>query len=499
MARGLWFALALLAGLGVLAGLNRWAPPEETLAPAAEEGAAASGPALDEPLDLVPAESLLCWYGRPFPDAKPASGQPSTIGAIMRLFPRFALDAQGKLYVRVGEAFKLMVSYPHALALIDAQAKPVESDPSGQRVDKLRFAAIIQAGDNADAFARLIQAALNEQTDNRQATLVRRQAGRWTYQELTDKRLPDWCAIAWGQIGPHFVMTVGQDVWPSIAAVASGQAVALSRADWLANVRGERGHKALIEIIMAAEAIRQRLDPFVEGRATQFFAAWNAENLQRAYWALGFEGPAMYCVGHFMEDGRVRERVFADPNIRDPRLTATIPETARYAIFQISPTRVLPSICRAWLTTQGSKPRRNIEAAWVEMQSKYGFDAERDILSHLTGRIVMHNDPPHPSHVPLMITTLSEIRDDPKLVRNAVEKLSTAWKDTWNEITMKEGKPASWTVERGQDGVWYLQYCGLIDGPAWIVTDRFLITSWSPTALRSYLEKVSDRAGRREN
>ncbi len=32
-------------------------------------------------------------------------------------------------------------------------------------------------------------------------------------------------------------------------------------------------------------------------------------------------------------------------------------------------------------------------------------------------------------------------------------------------------------------------------GPAWTVTDRFIITSWSPTALRSYLAKAGDKVG----
>jgi hypothetical protein len=33
-------------------------------------------------------------------------------------------------------------------------------------------------------------------------------------------------------------------------------------------------------------------------------------------------------------------------------------------------------------------------------------------------------------------------------------------------------------------------------GRAWTVTDRFIITSWSPAALRSYLEQIGDRVGK---
>ena len=51
--------------------------------------------------------------------------------------------------------------------------------------------------------------------------------------------------------------------------------------------------------------------------------------------------------------------------------------------------------------------------------------------------------------------------------------------------------------------MWYLRF-GLdgpdwlgLAGPAWTVTDRFIILSWSPLALREYLAKVPDEVKRR--
>jgi len=52
-------------------------------------------------------------------------------------------------------------------------------------------------------------------------------------------------------------------------------------------------------------------------------------------------------------------------------------------------------------------------------------------------------------------------------------------------------------LHRADDGVWNIQF-GPFAGPAWTVTDRFIITSWSPTALRSYLSKVGDKVGQRK-
>jgi hypothetical protein len=50
------------------------------------------------------------------------------------------------------------------------------------------------------------------------------------------------------------------------------------------------------------------------------------------------------------------------------------------------------------------------------------------------------------------------------------------------------------TLHREDDGLWYMQY-GPIAGPAWVVTERFIVTSWSPRALREYLAKAGESVG----
>lgn len=464
--------------------------------------ATASAP-IHEPLDLVPAESLLCWYGRRFPDVSPPSDDPSTVNTLWQLGLRFTgtvLNKEAQLWARVAEGFNLMIRYPHAVVLIDAQAQPVESDPNARRADRLRCALIVQSGRQEEHFVRVIQAAINEQTDSEKATLSRRQAVRWPYQELSDQRLPDWCTLAWGRIDDYFVLTLGPDVWPLIASVAAGEAPALSRADWLAPIRGQRGHEALIEIVVAIKAIQQRLDPFVDGRASDFFRAWHCDEVDRAYWALGFEGPAMYCVAHFFEGGQMLKRVYADPAIRDAKLLATIPDTARYAIYRVPPATVIPRFLSSLLATRDVQVRRDTEELWARIQAEHGFDAKNDILAHLGDHIVMHNDPPHPAHVPLAMTTLTEIRSEPEKVRATIEKIGQAWLEMQDRRFQETGQYNALRIAREKPDIWYLHFgpdvIGLV-GPAWTVTDRFIITSWSPTALRSYLDKVGDRAGQR--
>jgi len=456
-----------------------------------------------ECLDLVPAETLLCWYGRPFPDMAPPTDGPSPMRLLLDLFGH-ALDNEARLWARGLEGFNLAIRFPHVFALINAHAKVDESkNPPIVRGDRIEFALIVETRGHDEPFARVIQAAINEQTDREKAHLERRQAEGWSYMELRDERLPEYCRLAWGNIGPCFVFTVGQDVWPRVAAVAAGRQEALSHTDWLEGVRGPRARQALIEIIVHSQDIRGRLDPFVDGRATAFFSAWQADDIERSHWALGFEGRAMYCLANFVENGQPRQRLLADPNVDDPVLLATIPEGARYAVYRVSPAETLPRFFNGLLATRDARERRTIRRLWKQIQEERGFDADRDILAHLGEHIVMHNDPPHPLHIPLAMTTLTEIRDEPAQVSRAIDALCEAWRDAQQKFEAQlkaqnsDGElPPSMIIDRDTTGIWYMKF-GLFAGPAWVVTDRYLITSWSSEALRAYLDKVGERAGRR--
>ncbi len=438
----------------------------------------------------------------PFPDtARPVDG-PSPVRSCW--FVRPCAGQRGRLWARGLEGFNLAIRFPHVFALINAHAKVDESkNPPIVRGDRIEFALIVETRGHDEPFARVIQAAINEQTDREKAHLERRQAEGWSYMELRDERLPEYCRLAWGNIGPFFVFTVGQDVWPRVAAVAAGRQEALSHTDWLEGVRGPRARQALIEIIVHSQDIRGRLDPFVDGRATAFFSAWQADDIERSHWALGFEGRAMYCLANFVENGQPRQRLLADPNVDDPVLLATIPEGARYAVYRVSPAETLPRFFNGLLATRDARERRTIRRLWKQIQEERGFDADRDILAHLGEHIVMHNDPPHPLHIPLAMTTLTEIRDEPAQVSRAIDALCEAWRDAQQKFEAQlkaqnsDGElPPSMIIDRDTTGIWYMKF-GLFAGPAWVVTDRYLITSWSSEALRAYLDKVGERAGRR--
>src|ERR1051326_4252851 len=99
-----------------------------------------------EPLDLVPAESMLVWHGRPFPDAKPPAGDRSAFQVLLEMGTRLIgepLDDKAQLPTRVVELYANVITCPHALTLIDAEAEPLESNPRARKVTRLQAALIV--------------------------------------------------------------------------------------------------------------------------------------------------------------------------------------------------------------------------------------------------------------------------------------------------------------------------------------------------------------------
>ncbi len=466
-----------------------------------------------EPIDLVPADSLLCWSGRPLPNAPAvAEDEPSTLQTLFELGTRLAggsLQTGTQLFVRATEMFGLMIRYPHAVALIDVRAKPIDAESQAKRVDRLRCVLVVQnhapttsaattsTSRPADPFLRVIQKAVNDATDSAAATLVTKRAGAWSYQELRDRRLPDWCVIAWGYIDDCFVLTLGEDVWPSIAAVAEGQTPALGRDPWFAAAREGRARKALVEIYVAVEEAKRRLDPLVDGHVSAFFDAWGTEPIERMHWALGLEGRALFCLAHFRSGDKTVKRLYADPDAHDPRLLSVVPSQARYAVYRLPMGRFLRQFFGGLMSIQGEKLRATVDRIWSQVQERGQFDVERDLLAHLGDHAVLHNDPPHPLRIPIAVTALIEIRDEPAVVRKTLDGVCTAFRDELDQAAAEGRGPPPITLHREDDGLWYMQY-GPIAGPAWIVTERFLVTSWSPRALREYLAKAGEAVGGRE-
>ena len=80
--------------------------------------------------------------------------------------------------------------------------------------------------------------------------------------------------------------------------------------------------------------------------------------------------------------------------------------------------------------------------------------------------------------------------DDQKPVKTAVDALLKAWGQYLDERAERSGTKLMRVKVRQdkKDGIWYLQ-AGIL-GPALKVTERYLVISWSPQALRDALQSI---------
>ncbi|MFN0136744.1 MAG: hypothetical protein ACKVS9_11590, partial [Phycisphaerae bacterium] len=81
-------------------------------------------------------------------------------------------------------------------------------------------------------------------------------------------------------------------------------------------------------------------------------------------------------------------------------------------------------------------------------------------------------------------------------VRGRLEALLEDWRKHLDEPDEIEG-PATATLERDPDGVWSFRWGPLV-GLAGTFTDRFIVLSWSPGALREYVDEMGDKLGKRK-
>jgi hypothetical protein len=94
----------------------------------------------------------------------------------------------------------------------------------------------------------------------------------------------------------------------------------------------------------------------------------------------------------------------------------------------------------------------------------------------------------------MMFTTVAPIRENPQAVKETIETMCQAWQNGMQELVDRPGGGGQNPIHRDSDGFWYISF-GIIDGVAWTVTDKYIVTSWSRWALRQYLEEMGETLG----
>ena len=447
--------------------------------------------------ELIPADAMVVLFGRPAPapQGDGASNTLTRLGQMLTMGRRMGLiPEQSRVLADILGTLPMLGRYPHALALLDIAARPLPNQ--GYRLAHLQAALVFDTAGDHEAVAARIQALLDAYTVDTHTTLTEvKVKPAAPYVRLIDDRLPEWCVIEWGALDRRFVVTIGRGAFERIASIARNRRRSIAGDAWYARAH-ERCHgpASSLELVVDFERIERRLSAVVKGRARSVLDRLGIHVARRILWTSGMAGRAI--TSYVMIAGRDGDQFvpLSDPATYDPNALAAVPDAAEtFTILSVPIAQLIRNGRDAYLASQRPRRRDKLRQRWAAFEAEFDFDVETELLDHLGGNLIVHTYPPHPLRVPLLCTLQFEIRDDPKSVRAVMNKLLTAWQQRLEQPKNK----LAWVGLRprlvhADDGVWFIQV-GLY-GPALAVTDRWIVVSFSPHAVRANLRLLESGA-----
>ncbi len=454
--------------------------------------------------DYVPADAMAVVAGRPLVHLAPATtsaatSQPESQGFLQQiLFVAMQLKIlppEARTLGDIAGCMPLLGRYPYAFVLFDITAKPLPR--GGHRLAQMQAAMVFHTdGDHKPVIQRIRQllAAYANDEVSRLETIP---SGAGTRYRLIDSRLPDWAVIEWGAIGRQFVVSIGPGAFDRMLAVHDNNAPSLASDPWYAGACGRAGvHRAFFECSASVGRMRARLSEVLGDLPARVLRSVGGEKLDRIVLLVGTQERAV--TGHVVAnaEGMDHHIVLSEPVPPGDPLAAMIPAGIRRYGFARQPVAVwFRGIRDAFLASQGDSTTDALSDKWAALEEQFGFSVERDFFGHLGNRLIVHDYPLHPLHIPLLWTYLIETDGDEEAVRRGVDGLFRAWQAT---MAKKAGtQPAGGLtpqIRRTQDGIWFIQL-GLA-GPAVKVTPRWIIVGFSPEAVRQNLRYLPGAASR---
>jgi len=396
------------------------------------------------------------------------------------------LEDTQRTWLDVFTSVSNVLEYPHVVALFDLSTA-LGSDGRHKLVG-LQAALIMQTNGSHAKVEERIQHLLSTYTNTEESTLTPRAIGSTNVFSLRDRRLPDWAVFSWGGLGAYYVLTVGEGAFERVIGESEERSDrSLGADEWFAHAFSRAGGaEAVFALYIAPDHLRNDREASLEHKIRSAGRALGLTGHERALWTAGQRGRVVEAVSVVQREGGDRlHRIAGDPK-DEPLVASVVPEQATsYAVIKAEPAAVFHTAAAAYLAARSEVSRRRLEAFWTNVAETTGVSIERDVLAELTGPVVIHNEPRHALRLPLAWTYLFRIKGDADTIRARVDRLLSAAV----EAPEDEG---SFRLRHDADGVWYTQF-GLT-GPALLVTDRWVIVSFSPEAVRRNRDFLAARA-----
>lgn len=464
--------------------------------------------------DTLPADSLVVYLAKPYASAEGPAPTSSAVGeqtasgisAIAQILTVLSasgvVSEEGQVYADAAASLPLLGRFEHAIVLIDVKSRAVrspatqptsagaEDDDVSLRLDELQGAIIFRTAGQHRLVLEQLNRLIGRYTHAEVASLDARNADGFAFQELADDRLPGWAVWEWGRIDEFFAVCVGEGTFQRLVGAYSGKQPCLTNDSWFRSAnRQTEGDRAQARCYIALAMLGKSLGEPAGLRYARVVAALDAKEMTHDLWTIGLEGRALTWYRCYRRGGQDYTRRYSDPKAHTQTHRRIIPDgAAHYAIIKVPTRWLVDNLPRAWVASQSHGQAETWARVWQRLEEETGVNLDGNLINHLGQHVIIFDYPPHPLGIPLALTIAFEI-DNPEAVRTAVNALLGAWSRYLDDRAKRAGNPLIRVqVVHERDGIWYLQ-AGIL-GPALKVTDRYVVLSWSPQALREALTTI---------
>lgn len=395
------------------------------------------------------------------------------------------LSPEERAWVDGFAAMAVIRQFPHAVILLDVRSE-TRSD-GGEQLSGIRAALVIRTDGRNAAIERLVQNALSAYSNNEESKLEPQHGEDGDVFTLRDRRLPDWAPITWGAVRSTYVVSIGTDVFPKIAARIRETNAKTTDQSWLAKAfRMAKGADAGFALYLNMESIHRSANPALHAKIKDVQGGLHLAETERALWTLGAADRSVEVRAVRSVGGQDIVSIVADSGFLDRFGADVVPaEATRFAIVDWDPQAAFDTVCETTLAVMSPSARRAERSFWKDAESGSGIRVAEDIFGRLGSSLLIHNHPKQAFGLPLGLTFVVPVREDATGLQTSIDRLLSHLDDRHLATS------GCYRLRKDSEGIWAIDF-GL-KSPAVGINPDWLVVSFSPFGVRENLAKLPKR------